>query len=171
MPTKRSDGLYESWRLSTEKFDYFILGVLGALCAYISQTYSPEKIGVNPGTIELLAFLILILSVIFGFRRIEHINQSLSLNHQLLHSYEKRGNLSEVIEKGTGVNRETGEIYTTEYAMKKSVALTNKIKTIDPLLKKSQIKAKNYYNLRNYSMFLGFILLILAKLFSAYAVA
>lgn len=168
MTTKRSDGLYESWRLSTEKFDYFILAVLGALCAYISQNYSPEKIGVNPGTIEFLSLLILVLSVILGFRRIEQTNQSLRLNHQLLHSYERRGNLSEVIEKGTGTNRGTGEIYTPEYAMQETVVLTSKIKTIEPLLKESQIKAKKYYNLRNYSMFLGFMLLIFAKLFSAY---
>ncbi len=171
MATKRSDGLYESWRSSTEKFDYFVLGVLGALCAYISQNYRPERIGINPGTLELIALLVLVLGVFFGFRRVEATNQSLHINHNLLHSYERRGNLSEVLEKGMGINRETGEIYTPEFAKSEISTLNVKIQKIEPMLKGSQSKAKRYYKLRNHSMFIGFILLLLAKLYSAYVVA
>ena len=85
MSTARSDGVYEKWRESTEKFDYFILGVLGALCAYISQTYKAERLGLNPGTLDLLALLVLVLAAVFGFRRIEAVNQGSLINHRILH--------------------------------------------------------------------------------------
>lgn len=171
MTTERSDALYASWKQSAEKFDYFILAVLGALCAYISQSFTPEKIGINPGTFELLALLILVLSIVFGFKRIESVNQILILNHQLLHSNEMCGILSEVVEKGTGINRATGEVYTPEYAMKKIDTLSTKKNFIEPQIAKFQGKASMYYNLRNGSMFFGFMVILFAKLFTAYAVA
>ncbi|MDP3419917.1 MAG: hypothetical protein Q8S10_03275 [Thiobacillus sp.] len=42
MATDRSDKLHTEWRASTEKFDYFILGVICALCAFIAQGFRPE---------------------------------------------------------------------------------------------------------------------------------
>ncbi|MEZ5706341.1 MAG: hypothetical protein R3E56_14345 [Burkholderiaceae bacterium] len=44
MPTERSDKVYETYRQAVEKFDYFILGVTGALCAYISQVYKLAQV-------------------------------------------------------------------------------------------------------------------------------
>ena len=90
MSTARSDGVHEKWRESTEKFDYFILGVVGALCAYISQTFKPERIGLNPGTLELLALLVLVLGAVFGFRRVEQVNLVTLVNYRILHANERR---------------------------------------------------------------------------------
>ena len=91
MTTERSDKLRTTWRDSTEKFDYFILGVTGALCAFISQTYKPAKIGVNAGTLEVVALLILVLAVVASFRRLEKSLLTTATNHQELHAYEARG--------------------------------------------------------------------------------
>jgi hypothetical protein len=77
MSTERSDALFKSWRESTEKFDYFMLGVLGALCAYVAQGYKPARIGINSGTAELIALLLLVLAAVLGFRRIEATNQAI----------------------------------------------------------------------------------------------
>lgn len=67
MTTERSDKLYVNWRASTEKFDYFMLGVICALCAFIAQGYKPSRLGLNAITLELIALLILVLSVVAGF--------------------------------------------------------------------------------------------------------
>jgi len=45
--TERSLIAYENWKTSQEKFDYFILGVIGAFCAYVSQNITFSKLGVN----------------------------------------------------------------------------------------------------------------------------
>lgn len=168
MSTDRSDIVYEKWRESTERFDYFVLGVLGALCAYISQTYKAERIGVNPGTLELLALLVLVLAAIIGFRRIEAVNQSNLINHRILHSYERRGGLVEVIQKGPGFNAQTGETYTPEYAKNKIAELSKKIALLQPELEDAQGRALKYYHLRNALTLTGFLMLLAAKLYSAY---
>jgi len=168
MSTDRSDGLYAKWKESTEKFDYFVLGVLGALCAYISQTYKPERVGLNPGTLELLALLVLVLGAILGFRRIEAMNQATLINHRILHSYEKRGVLVSVLQNGPGTNTQTGETYTPEYAKHEITKLSQKLENLHPLLDASQAKALQHYHQRNILTLVGFLMLLAAKLFSAY---
>ena len=162
MSTARSDGVYEKWRESTEKFDYFILGVLGALCAYISQTYKAERLGLNPGTLDLLALLVLVLAAVFGFRRIEAVNQGSLINHRILHAYERRGVLASVTQNGSGINTQTGETYTPEYAASQIPLLSK------PQLQAAQKRALVHYQLRNGFTLVGFLMLLSAKLYSAY---
>ncbi len=169
MATERSDGLYEKWKDSTEKFDYFMLAVVGALCAYVSQTYTPERLGINPGTIELLALLTLVLGAVFGFRRIETVNQCTLINQKILHYYEKRGMLVSVLQNGPGTNTATGVVYTPEMASEQIPKFTAKIKNLEPQFSEAQAKAQRYYHWRNGAIIAGFLILLLAKLLTAYA--
>lgn len=171
MSTERSDGVYGTWRNSTEKFDYFVLGVLGALCAFISQTYKAERIGINPGTLELLALLVLVLGAVFGFRRIEAINQATLINHQILHSYEIRGGFVELIQKGPGFNAQTGETYTPAFAKIEIAKLNKKLEHLHPKIEEVQNRALRHYHRRNALTIIGFLMLLAAKLFSAYVKA
>lgn len=168
MSTERSDGVHEKWRASAEKFDYFILGVLGALCAYISQNYKPEKLAINPGTVELLALLILVLAAIIGFRRIEATNLATLINHQILHAHERRGVLTSVIHNGPRFNSQTGQTYTQEYAQQEIPELGKKIDQLTLQLHKVQQQAQRHYQVRNVLMLLGFLVLLATKVFSAY---
>lgn len=171
MSTARSDSVYEKWRESTEKFDYFILGVLGALCAYISQTYKPDRIGINPGTLELLALLVLVLGAIFGFRRIESTNQTTLINHKMLHANERRGVMVSVLQSGPGTNLQTGETYTPEFARKEIENLTQQLNQLKLQVESAKQGALKAYKLRNRFILLGFLMLLAAKLFSAYAIS
>ena len=168
MTKSRSDGLFEKWRESAEKFDYFVLGVLGALCAYISQNYEAERVGINSGTFELLALLVLVLAAVFGFRRIEALIQVTLVNHRILHSYERRGVLVTVIQKGPGTNTETGETYTPEYANNEINKVNQQLTLLKPQLEKVQSRAVRFYHLRNALTLIGFLMLLAAKMYSAY---
>lgn len=168
MSTDRSDGLHAKWRESTEKFDYFVLGVLGALCAYISQTYKPERIGLNPGTLELIALLVLVFGSVIGFRRIEAINQGTLINHRILHCYERRGGLVLVLQNGPGTNTQTGETYTPEYAKDEISKLNQNLAHLQPQLDATQARALQHYHRRNAVTLVGFLMLLAAKVFSAY---
>lgn len=168
MPTSRSDGVHARWRESTEKFDYFILGVVGALCAYISQTYKVERLGINPGTLELLALLTLVLAAVFGFRRIEATLLSAAINHRILHSNERRGVLVSVARSGPGFNTETGQTYTPEYASEEIPRINEQLKQLQPKLIAAQKDALRQYKLRNAFTLIGFLMLLAAKVYSAY---
>ena len=171
MSTVRSDSVYEKWRESTEKFDYFVLGVLGALCAFISQTYKPDRIGINPGTLELLALLVLVLGAVFGFRRIEATNQTALISHKMLHANERRGVMVSVVQNGPGTNMQTGETYTPEFAQGEIENLTQQLNQLKPQVESAKKRAHNAYRLRNMLTFWGFLMLLAAKVFSAYAVS
>lgn len=94
MTTSRSDRVHDYWRQSSEKFDYFVTGITGALCAYISQTFNAEKISFSPNTLELLALLTLIASVFAGFKRIECVVETHKHNHGSLYLSELIGALT-----------------------------------------------------------------------------
>lgn len=171
MFTARSDGVYEKWRESAEKFDYFILGVLGALCAFILQTYKPDRIGINPGTLELLALLVLVLGAVFGFRRIEATTHATLLNHKMLHANERRGVMVSVTQSGNGTNTQTGETYAPEFAKKEIENLTRLLDQLKPQVESAKAQALKTYKLRNMLTFWGFLMLLAAKVFSAYVLS
>lgn len=168
MSNTRSDGVYEKWRDSVEKFDYFFLGTLGALCAFISQTYKPEKIGMNSGTAELIALLILVLGVVFGFRRIESTNIITSINHKILYASERRGAMVAIIQNGNSTNIQTGEIYTPELARTEADRLTQQMNQLEFQIEHWKKQANRTYKLRNMLTFCGFLILVAAKVLSAY---
>ncbi len=168
MTTERSDSLYHKWRESTEKFDYFMLGVLGALCAYLAQSYKPSQVGFNPGTLELLALLTLVLGAVTGFRRIEATNLVTRLSHQSLYANESRGAMVSVIQNGPGVNTQTGQSYTPESALQETERLSQQLRVLTQQLELVKAQALRRYHLRNSLALIGFLMLLAAKLAGAY---
>jgi hypothetical protein len=59
------------YREGLQRFEYFIVGVSLALCAYVGQTLHPEKLGfLSAYTIEVVSLALLIVSAVAGFKRI-----------------------------------------------------------------------------------------------------
>ena len=169
MSTDRSDALYKSWRESTEKFDYFMLGILGALCAYLSQGYKPDRIGLNPRTVELFALLVLVLAAVLGFWRIEATNEATAINQRVLHKNERRGVLTAIIHNEPRLNVQTGQTYSPEYAASQMPVLNSEIQGLEAQLERAEGRAFVFYRCRNVLTLVGFMLLLAGKIFSAYA--
>lgn len=169
MATDRSDKLYAEWRASTEKFDYFILGVICALCAFIAQGFRPERLGVNPAALELIALLVFVLAVIAGFRRIEQTLMATVLNHRELHAFEARGGMVAKMQTGqTLINEATGQFFSPEQAGDRVEELTRKIRATQPALEIAKLAALRSYKARNSLALVGFLLLLAARVWSAY---
>lgn len=170
MSTERSDKLHADWRTSTEKFDYFILGVVCAICAFIAQGYKPAKLGINPATLELLALLIFVLAVVAGFRRIEQTLLVTVLNQRELHAFEARGGMIAKMSEGrTLINKATGQLFTLEQSAARVAELTKTIQDIRPLLATAKASAHTQYKWRNALALTAFLLLLAARVWSAYA--
>lgn len=167
MTTERSDKVYENWRAATEKFDYFVLGLTGALCAYISQTFHPARIGFDPGTLELVSLIVLALSAVAGFRRIELTIGLNRINHQLLRAKEERGALS-VAGPGPVINESTGDIYSPHQVRAHIQAKSEEIPALAARVEFLGKRADAAYRVRNRLIFMGFCSLLFAKVWSAY---
>jgi hypothetical protein len=168
MSTDRSDKVYETYQQAVQKFDYFVLGVTGALCAYISQVYKPAQIGLNPGTLELLALLLLVASAVAGFRRVENTTQVTSLNHQYLRAQEERGILTSMTNGGNLINESTGDILSPNMVAHKIQEATKAIPALRLRIENAQNEASRLYSVRNGLLFAGFSALVAAKVWSAY---
>ena len=167
MTTDRSDKVFEAARDAQLKFDYFILGLIGAIFAFIGQSFESDRIGLNPSTLELVSLLMLLVAAVCGFKRIESMNLTMRLNALNLRMQEERGMLSEGIGR-SGINRATGEHISAEQISAKLEALNEVIPTSDEQIRKAQSTTLRNYKLRNRFLLAGFVTLLAARVFAAY---
>jgi hypothetical protein len=52
---KPSVSAFEHYRDAPQRFEYFLIGVLVALCAYVGQMISPQKLAFSPYTLEVFS--------------------------------------------------------------------------------------------------------------------
>lgn len=169
MTTERSDKVYENWRQAAERFDYFVLGVTGALCAYLAQSYKPAKLGYNPGSLELLALMVLVFAAVAGFRRVEQTIVLSRLNHIFLRRNEERGVLTARSAAGQPiVNESTGEIVAPHQIPARIDALSKDLPAMQSKIDQVANSAHRWYGVRNWLILAGFALLVGAKVWSAY---
>ncbi|WP_372014323.1 hypothetical protein [Pseudoxanthomonas sp. 10H] len=169
MSIERSDRLYDTWRTSAEKFDYFVLGILGALCAYIANGFEAEVIGANPKTLELVALAALFGSALCGFFRVESTILLTRLNHKYLRANEQRGLLTQQISSGsTFLNSATGQIYSLQHAQAEIAAIEQALPSINKQMESAGRRAEATYASRNRLVVLGFLLLVGSRVWTAY---
>src|ERR1043166_9989049 len=70
---KQSDDLYKLIQDSTDKFEYFIPTVAGALFAYVGQHYEPRQLELNWTLLEPITLLLLGASFWLGVSRLQNM--------------------------------------------------------------------------------------------------
>ena len=171
MSDERSFELYGTHQEVSQKFDYFVLGATGAVCAYILQTFRPQRIAMSPNTLELVAVLLLVASVFAGFRRIESTVSIARGNHDLAKLTEERDALWEASQGGqTAVRRQgSGEIESAEQARTRMQQLTISRAALREVMDETTVpRAKFWYQTRNRLIAAGVLTLIAARIWAAY---
>ncbi|HEV7893349.1 MAG TPA: hypothetical protein VGP08_22220 [Pyrinomonadaceae bacterium] len=168
MATDRSDKVYDYWREASEKFDYFITGVTGALTAYIGQNIQPHKIGLHPESIGVLALIMLITSMIAGFKRIETNVSIFRIMQRRLYSEEARGSLLSASQGKPLINEATGQVLSPSQVLAQAQHHELQAETARSNLDALTAKSGRYYKWRNWLLILGFVLLIVARIAPAY---
>jgi hypothetical protein len=153
------------------RFDYFVLSVVIALCAYLGQTIKPEKLGSSPYTIEALSVVILVASAFCGFRRLQKKIRLDELNHVLLDAYEKKGAIVSHEKNKPGqpfTNAGTGDVYLPADLQAKKNDLEKELSKFHDEADIIHKKAELYGTWRNGLLGVGFGGLFLAKLLAPY---
>jgi hypothetical protein len=168
MPEQRSLIAYEYWKDSSQRFDYFVTGVTGALVAFVAQAYHPEKIGLTPNSLELLSIFLLVGSVIAGFKRVEANVEAFRLMSEGLDAAEKLGALTANLGLTPVLNLETGEILTFQDVVQQREYYSKRVDTVQTRLKKYLDMSLSAYKWRNRLLASGFFALVASRILVAY---
>lgn len=160
------DILYENWLSASDKFDYFVLGLTGAVCAYIAKGFVPQKMSFTPNTVELIALTLLLVSLVFGFRRLEKSIIVHSVTFQL-HSREELLQKLKDNPHDTVTDPDSGKSRSKDDEIK---LLSDRISEAKSGRDKAVIAAERLYKWRNLFLFGGVFALLISKIWSAYTV-
>ncbi|MFI8398132.1 hypothetical protein ACIGEI_25515 [Pseudomonas sp. NPDC078863] len=136
---ERSVQLHQSASTESANFDRFVLGATMAACAYLAQTMPFGPLGINVSTMYLATLLIMGLSAVFGFLRIEATISTMNANSSYLH----------MIEMG-----ELNDLSRRHMARKAVDKVADRTKTM--------------YVLRNRTMLISFFLYVATKVYATY---
>ena len=168
---ERSLIAYEYYRESLLKFEYFFTGLIGVFCAYISQNFTVDKIGISPNTLELVSFLIFVISFGLSLSRLSGIVQGYKLNHRQLHLLELKGtlrlNLVNNPEKSQ-LNKDTGAILSARQVETEIIKIDKELKPLESMFSKLNKSNKSLFSWRNTLFLLAFFILIASKIWLAY---
>jgi len=168
MSNARSDTAYNYWREASEKFDYYVTGLTGALAAFVGQALHPVPVGLNASTLELAALASLVVSIIVGFKRIETNVHLLSIQSRQTYLQEVAGSSMVASQQKAAINASTGDIYTPQQLVQRAVESKAGAAALDTKFAKLQRVALRYYNWRNVTLLVGFALLVAARILPAY---
>jgi hypothetical protein len=168
---QRSIGAYENWREAATRFDYFVLGFIAALTAYIGQSFRPTRLvwAINSANLELLSLALLVSAVVAGFKRAETNVEIFRLNHEYLHSLEGRGAMAEVLRNpAPAFNAQTGDPVPHEHAAARYSQLGQRADRIQQVLDQAASRSLRMYKLRNWLFAAGFVSLVVSRILGAY---
>jgi len=169
---ERSDRIYEVWQQASEKYDYFVAGASLALVSYLAANLHPSKCAWNPGTLETAATMVILGSTVSAFKRIETNIVFLRVMHARLHGEEMSGALTQVAIGGVGVlNVSTGEPIDPATAAQRATEAAAQAAGAEELLYKLQRTVGRWFWLRDRLLLCGLVLLIAARIWSAYVPA
>jgi hypothetical protein len=156
---------------ATEKYDYFICGVTGALFAYIAQTYSPQKIGINISSLEPLSLLLLVAAFFTGLMRIQHFNLIGRLNYAFLDATEKVQKIAAKLSSTTADtfhDEFSGEDFNRQTLLDRRQQYINKATEANVAIEENRRHLIRYGKARDVFLVLGFLTIFSAKVLQPY---
>jgi hypothetical protein len=157
---------------ASQRFDYFVLGITLAVCAYAGQTISPQKFWSVPYAIEVASVISLIGSAFCGFRHLEKKIRMDGLNHRILDAHEKIGKIvhHQVVrgDEEQFINEGTGDIWSGADLIKEKDEIEKALSKFYTEINRVFTESQRLYNWRNGLLAGGFTGLFFAKIISPY---
>lgn len=161
--------LWEKWHSSSEKLDYYIIGIAVALFAYLSQSYVPQKLGLSPSIVDILALLFLLISIFAGLFCLKTAIFLTRTNYEQLEAKEKLNTLRSIPkEPGSALYDESGEDIPVEKRGFWIKTLNENVERQGKALDVYGSRLSWCYKIRNIALFLAFVLILLSKIARAY---
>lgn len=170
MSERRSLKMWELWRESAEKLDYFVLGTAAALTAYLGQRLGTAPMGANPPTLELASLLLFSGAVVLGLERLRAGVALLGAQHLSLEQQERAGSLKTALLKGGGqplIEQVSGRTYTVAEASS-VISHCEEMHSLAQLqVERWRRRTERAYGMRDWSLALGVVAYAAAKVLAA----
>jgi hypothetical protein len=128
---------------------------------------SPQRLGLNPYTLEVLSLVLLIASIVVGFKRIESVIMSHRHNQAILHFTEERSELATNY-KGEPMLFSPGHLLSPEQVLARVANLDSEIAKARRLFSERSAILLKQYRIRNWLLAIGFVGLFASKVISPY---
>jgi hypothetical protein len=166
---EKSFELFSKEHSSSEKFDYFVCSVAGALFAYIGQTYTPHTFDSWFYYLTPIALLALTLCFCCGFILIKMSNDITRLNKVLYLEMEEGERLTKLLRTDQKeFTNSYGVVASRESIEKERNEELDSAEEIRKEINSKDEKAAKWIYGRNSLLALGFILILLSKVLQPY---
>jgi hypothetical protein len=170
--TEQSSEVFEMHQKGSQKLDYFLCSIAGALFAYITQTYSPQKLDNIFSILQTAALLILSVSFYAGIRRIQYANAMFRYNHDMLCANQdvvKLDALLNLPEKHSSFrNQSTGQTESRLQIEQKRLSRIEDAGAAEQLMAKARKKLARHGQSQLRLLFLGFLAILVSKILQPY---
>ena len=163
--SEKSDEIWRDFQKGSEKFDYFIISLSGALFAYVGQSWKPEPLTNIYATSELAAIFLLALAVAAGLLHRKLVVDGLGLNHSLLFVGDQHTSILKALTTSEeGMARLAEGVFLSQQEASEVLPLLEKAvpESIGLVVKKTKAVARAYRT-RNWLLVAGFIVLAISK--------
>lgn len=159
--------LFKKGYEATDKFDYFICSIAGAIFAYDAEHYIPHRLHFDVHLFDPVSLLLLAISFCFGLMRIDASRMVTKYNHNSVDFWDKALHLAKKIqnpEREHGWNEQQLALLHQQH-QEHQVAATIADKRIWDFARRASV----FQKFRNLFLFVGFLAIFFAKLLLPYA--
>lgn len=161
-----NDKLFFHWSESSQKFDYYAVGLVATAVVYLAGKYEPARLGWNPATIDLLAIVALLIAFFAGLIRLQMTVTILRVTNDLV---AREARLTELKGRRLPDAAATAEQLANETLLAKSAA------ALPGIIAKAKKKRDELaaacawaYAVRDVGLMLGMSFMVLSKFAAAY---
>ena len=160
----RSFEAWKSWKQAQQKFDYYIVALSSAFFAYLGASFKVEHSLNWAYCLELLSLASIMVSIFFGILRIQSDLSIQSIDYRKAYANEHLDLTNKVVmSNGRAIDGATGNFIPVEDAKKRQIDLAKFIESADKYLKNLGNSSERFFNIRNITLLLGFLLLLASK--------
>ena len=168
--SEKADEVFGLSHKSSEKFDYFLCSVSGALFAYIAQTFTPQRLDNPFSALQTASLLFLAISFYAGIRRIQYRNAMIRENHVMLANAEHASKLTELLSNpgDSFRNKRTGKNEDRQTVQNQHQVYVDASNRAAATLQFVRTRAKRHGKAQVVFLLVGFLTIFSAKVLQPY---
>jgi hypothetical protein len=144
------ESMYDHWKEAVQKFDYYVVGIVGTGLILLLRDLKIESIGFHSDFIRALGIFALLVSFIAGMLRLEKFHMLMRFEHEKL----KRSRYRDAVKAGNSdIVRESTEIEALEKKLDSNhIVLQEALTGLGRTMNRA-------YSVRNWALLTGLLLL------------